>query len=433
MSDVIEVISGRTPTVEISEQPVTVVEVATVPGVRGLSAYEVAVANGFVGTETEWLASLQGAPGDPASNIITSVNSKTGAVTLNAADVGAPSVFNILAYGATGDGTVDDAPAIQAAITAAITAGGGIIWFPAGSYLIDSTIQVYSATNVIFQGQGVLVNGVSNAPMVRFRNSNYCGTHPTLQWIGNWRGGSVGLELDGCLYGDFNIRGDQWPTGMNVICSASAIQNSAYNDLAVDIANGINGLVFDGGTSRFASNNRISRMTWGGAGSGTPVGINFVRNADTNIFRWAAITLNVAGSTAVLYNSAAPTSDMQVYENDFNELVVQSSTSGTIAIKANRTTGNGTRTSFVKLRLAGSSLPTNSFATNSDVQLVNSNDGTTQYLGKNIASGAGAPTALQGLAGTFYLRTDTPTVANQRIYVCTVTGAAGSATWLGIA
>ena len=32
-------------------------------GIDGLSAYEIAVENGFVGSETEWLASLQGAPG----------------------------------------------------------------------------------------------------------------------------------------------------------------------------------------------------------------------------------------------------------------------------------------------------------------------------------------------------------------------------------
>lgn len=35
------------------------------PGADGDSAYDVAVANGFVGTEAEWLASLQGADGDP--------------------------------------------------------------------------------------------------------------------------------------------------------------------------------------------------------------------------------------------------------------------------------------------------------------------------------------------------------------------------------
>ena len=34
-------------------------------GVRGESAYDVAVRNGFTGTEEEWLASLKGEPGEP--------------------------------------------------------------------------------------------------------------------------------------------------------------------------------------------------------------------------------------------------------------------------------------------------------------------------------------------------------------------------------
>jgi hypothetical protein len=47
------------------------------------------------------------------------------------------------------------------------------------------------------------------------------------------------------------------------------------------------------------------------------------------------------------------------------------------------------------------------------------------------SSGTGAPT-IAGTAGDFFFRTDTPSTANQRIYVCTVTGAAGAATWVGI-
>jgi hypothetical protein len=34
-------------------------------GPTGLSAYQLALANGFVGTEAQWLASLVGAPTDP--------------------------------------------------------------------------------------------------------------------------------------------------------------------------------------------------------------------------------------------------------------------------------------------------------------------------------------------------------------------------------
>jgi hypothetical protein len=43
-------------------------------------------------------------------------------------------VFNVHAYGATGDGTHDDYPAITAAIAAASAANGGIVYFPSGTY-----------------------------------------------------------------------------------------------------------------------------------------------------------------------------------------------------------------------------------------------------------------------------------------------------------
>ena len=49
----------------------------------------------------------------------------------------------------------------------------------------------------------------------------------------------------------------------------------------------------------------------------------------------------------------------------------------------------------------------------------------------SLSSGTGAPT-IAGTAGDFFFRTDTPTTTNQRIYVCTVSGAAGAATWVGI-
>src|SRR5699024_6466104 len=39
-----------------------------VDGQPGPSAYQVAVANGFVGTESEWLDSLQGEPGPPGDD-----------------------------------------------------------------------------------------------------------------------------------------------------------------------------------------------------------------------------------------------------------------------------------------------------------------------------------------------------------------------------
>lgn len=53
------------------------------------------------------------------------------------------------------------------------------------------------------------------------------------------------------------------------------------------------------------------------------------------------------------------------------------------------------------------------------------------YSDSKWQAGSGAPT-IAGKLGDYYLRRDTPSTVNQRIYVCTVAGAAGAATWVGI-
>jgi hypothetical protein len=51
--------------------------------IDGKSAYEVAVANGFVGTQSAWLLSLVGAPGDISSKLNLSGGTLTGPLTLS--------------------------------------------------------------------------------------------------------------------------------------------------------------------------------------------------------------------------------------------------------------------------------------------------------------------------------------------------------------
>src|SRR5690348_10959969 len=46
--------------------------------------------------------------------------------------------FDVKAFGAKGDGTTIDSPAINKAIEAAAAAGGGTVVFPAGNYLCYS-------------------------------------------------------------------------------------------------------------------------------------------------------------------------------------------------------------------------------------------------------------------------------------------------------
>lgn len=129
----------------------------------------------------------QGIPGDPASNIVTSVNTQIGDVVLDADDVGADVagsaaqalidandytdvqvglidtevdgkvdkntlMFNVKDYGALGNNSNDDTSSIQAAINAASTAGGGIVFLPAGIYKITAQIVLKNSVSLIGAG-----------------------------------------------------------------------------------------------------------------------------------------------------------------------------------------------------------------------------------------------------------------------------------------
>lgn len=60
------------------------------------------------------------------------------------------SVFDVTSYGATGGDTSNDTAAIQNAVNAAETAGGGVVYFPNGSYYVSS---ISVGSGVVLQGQ----------------------------------------------------------------------------------------------------------------------------------------------------------------------------------------------------------------------------------------------------------------------------------------
>ncbi len=51
-------------------------------------------------------------------------------------------VFDVHEFGAVGDGRADDAGALQAALNAAAANGGGIVYLPPGSYLINTGLTI---------------------------------------------------------------------------------------------------------------------------------------------------------------------------------------------------------------------------------------------------------------------------------------------------
>jgi len=57
-------------------------------------------------------------------------------------------------YGATGDGVTNDRAAIQAAIDAAAAAGGGLVLFPAGNYIIGTPGLTITTSDIELRGYG---------------------------------------------------------------------------------------------------------------------------------------------------------------------------------------------------------------------------------------------------------------------------------------
>ena len=59
----------------------------------------------------------------------------------------AEKVFNVRDFGALGDGSTDDTTAIQNAINACNAAGGGVVYFPDGVYIVGGALQDTSGAN----------------------------------------------------------------------------------------------------------------------------------------------------------------------------------------------------------------------------------------------------------------------------------------------
>ena len=96
----------------------------------------------------------------------------SGATTLIARDKGG-QVFNVKAYGAVGDGVTDDTAAVNAAFAAAYAAGGGVVYFPAGTYLIAGSLTIPNdgaahpqQPPYAMEGAGMQVDGAWGTPAV---------------------------------------------------------------------------------------------------------------------------------------------------------------------------------------------------------------------------------------------------------------------------
>src|SRR5687767_14579828 len=118
------------------------------------------------------------------------------------------TVYNVKAYGAVGDGTTNDQPAIQALIdsfgsTACMRCG--IIVFPPGAYCIESTLTINrkalmlvgvgAGSSLQLQGAVLKWGGGTGSPMLKFQQCWFAGAE-RLRFMGNSAGRpSAAIEI----------------------------------------------------------------------------------------------------------------------------------------------------------------------------------------------------------------------------------------------
>ena len=103
---------------------------------------------------------------------------------------GMASVYNVRDYGAKGDGTTLDSPAINAAIEAAVKDGGGQVLLPAGTYLsgsirLKSNIDLHlapGATILAGSEKGIYDESESFGGFPEYQDGGHTYFHNSLIW-----------------------------------------------------------------------------------------------------------------------------------------------------------------------------------------------------------------------------------------------------------
>jgi polygalacturonase len=101
----------------------------------------------------------------------------------NPAQGTATGIFDVRKYGATGDGKTVDTPAVNRAIEAAAAAGGGVVVFPAGTYLCFSTHLKSYVHLHLEQGSAILA---ADSPLpgqaTGYNSGVYDAAEPNTEW-----------------------------------------------------------------------------------------------------------------------------------------------------------------------------------------------------------------------------------------------------------
>ncbi len=164
--------------------------------------------------------------------------------------------FDVKRYGAKGDGTTEDTTAVQAALNAAKAAGGGRVYLPTGTYLVDA-LALADADYITICGDG------PGRTILRMKPN--ATNAPVLQFVGCNRLTVRDLEIDGDKAHQTGryIRGLRWRASAaasgGVLCEHGTFENLYIHDVPES------GLVIAGG--RWAKISKVHTERCGSTGN----------------------------------------------------------------------------------------------------------------------------------------------------------------------
>ena len=149
-----------------------------------------------------------------------------------------PSTFDITKYGAVGDGTTLNSAAINKAIGAASAAGGGTVYFPAGTWLSGSIHLKSNVTLYLEQGSTILATSDAQAydepepnQWDKYQDFGHSHFHNSLIWGEELE--NVAILGTGRIYGKGLTRSERQPRLGNKAISLKLCRNITIKDISI--------------------------------------------------------------------------------------------------------------------------------------------------------------------------------------------------------
>jgi polygalacturonase len=198
---------------------------------------------------------LASTAGGPAGMLpVLAVTSASAAAVAAPAPAAGPAAlrrpaFNVLNYGATGNGTSNDAPAINAAIAAASAAGGGIVEFPAGQYLAGGSIHMMSNITLDLEAGSTIMGAATGYdppepnPYDQYQDFGHSHFHDAMIWGNDLT--NIGFVGSGTIDGEGNLVSGTPKTGQadkiisltrcrNLTVSGITLKNGGHFAMLID-------------------------------------------------------------------------------------------------------------------------------------------------------------------------------------------------------